>query len=114
MMSNIQQQKIRIRLKAYNHLYLEKSCKQIVEIVTSNNAIAVGPIPLPTKKKIYCVLRSPHIDKDSREHFEIRTHRRIIDIYQLSSQTIDSLMQLNLPSGVDIEVIISSNHRRKQ
>ena len=69
-----------------------------------SNATAIGPIPLPTKRRIYCVLRSPHVDKDSREHFETRTHRRIIDIYQPSSKTIDALMKLDLPSGVDIEV----------
>ena len=67
-------------------------------------ASAIGPIPLPTKRKIYCVLRSPHVDKDSREHFETRTHRRIIDIYSPSAKTIDALMKLDLPSGVDIEV----------
>ena len=67
-------------------------------------AKAVGPIPLPTKRKIYCVLRSPHVDKDSREHFETRTHRRVVDIYQPSSKTIDALMKLDLPAGVDIEV----------
>ena len=70
----------------------------------TTSASAIGPIPLPTKRKIYCVLRSPHVDKDSREHFETRTHRRIIDIYSPSAKTIDALMKLDLPSGVDIEV----------
>nr|YP_010337485.1 ribosomal protein S10 [Dixoniella grisea]UNJ17070.1 ribosomal protein S10 [Dixoniella grisea] len=106
MMTNLKQQ-IRIRLKSYDHHAIEESCRQIVNIVNSSNAVVVGPIPLPTRRKIYCVLRSPHVDKDSREHFEIRSYRRIIDIYQLSSKTIDALMQLNLPSGVDIEVKLS-------
>ena len=78
--------------------------KKIVDTANRTNATAIGPIPLPTKRRIYCVLRSPHVDKDSREHFESRTHRRIIDIYQPSSKTIDALMKLDLPAGVDIEV----------
>jgi small subunit ribosomal protein S10 len=96
-MATIQQQKIRIRLKAFDRRLLDTSCEKIVDT-------AIGPIPLPTKRRIYCVLRSPHVDKDSREHFETRTHRRIIDIYQPSSKTIDALMKLDLPAGVDIEV----------
>nr|YP_010925603.1 chloroplast 30S ribosomal protein S10 [Neoporphyra dentata]WKD83835.1 chloroplast 30S ribosomal protein S10 [Neoporphyra dentata]BCA87278.1 ribosomal protein S10 [Neoporphyra dentata] len=103
-MTLIQQTKIRIKLKAYNSSILNTSCDKIVATASRTNAIAVGPIPLPTKRRIYCVLRSPHVDKDSREHFEMRSHRRIIDIHQPSSQTIDALMKLNLPSGVDIEV----------
>lgn len=103
-MTLIQQTKIRIKLKAYNSSILNTSCDKIVDTASRTNAIAVGPIPLPTKRRIYCVLRSPHVDKDSREHFETRSHRRIIDIHQPSSQTIDALMKLNLPSGVDIEV----------
>ena len=81
-------------------------CAQIIKHQTADttSASAIGPIPLPTKRKIYCVLRSPHVDKDSREHFETRTHRRIIDIYSPSAKTIDALMKLDLPSGVDIEV----------
>ena len=81
-------------------------CAQIIKHQTADTtaASAIGPIPLPTKRKIYCVLRSPHVDKDSREHFETRTHRRIIDIYSPSAKTIDALMKLDLPSGVDIEV----------
>nr|YP_009369921.1 30S ribosomal protein S10 [Boldia erythrosiphon]ARO90609.1 30S ribosomal protein S10 [Boldia erythrosiphon] len=98
-----QKEKIRVKLSAYDHILLD-SCSQIVDTAGRTQAIAIGPIPLPTKRRIYCVLRSPHVDKDSREHFEIRSHRRIIDIYQPSSQTIDALMKLNLPSGVDIEV----------
>lgn len=80
------------------------TCGKIIDTASKTSAIPAGPIALPTKRKIYCVLRSPHVDKDSREHFEIRSHRRLIDIYEPSSQTIDALMKLNLPSGVDIEV----------
>ena len=104
LMATIQQQKIRIRLKAFDRRLLDASCEKIVDTANRTNATAVGPIPLPTKRRIYCVLRSPHVDKDSREHFETRTHRRIIDIYQPSSKTIDALMKLDLPAGVDIEV----------
>ena len=104
LMATIQQQKIRIRLKAFDRRLLDTSCEKIVDTANRTNATAVGPIPLPTKRRIYCVLRSPHVDKDSREHFETRTHRRIIDIYQPSSKTIDALMKLDLPAGVDIEV----------
>lgn len=103
-MATIQQQKIRIRLKAFDRRLLDTSCEKIVDTANRTSATAIGPIPLPTRRKIYCVLRSPHVDKDSREHFETRTHRRIIDIYQPSSKTIDALMKLDLPSGVDIEV----------
>lgn len=98
------QQKIRIRLKAFDHKLLDASCEKIVDTANRTNAVAVGPIPMPTKRRIYCVLRSPHIDKDSREHFETRTHSRIIDIYQPTPKTIDALMKLDLASGVDIEV----------
>lgn len=103
-MATIQQQKIRIRLKAFDHHLLDTSCERIVDTAKRTNASPVGPIPLPTRRRIYCVLRSPHVDKDAREHFETRTHRRIIDIYQPSSKTIDALMKLDLPAGVDIEV----------
>lgn len=103
-MATLQQQKIRIRLKAFDHGLLDTSCDRIVDTAKRTGASPVGPIPLPTRRKIYCVLRSPHVDKDSREHFETRTHRRIIDIYQPSPKTIDALMKLDLPSGVDIEV----------
>lgn len=97
-------QKIRIKLKSYDTSLITTSCQQIINTISKTDAKVVGPIPLPTQRKIYCVLRSPHVDKDSREHLEIRTHSRIIDIYTLSSQAIDSLMKLNIPSGVDIEV----------
>ncbi|MCG9890266.1 MAG: 30S ribosomal protein S10 [Thermosynechococcaceae cyanobacterium MS004] len=103
-MATLQQQKIRIRLKAFDHRLLDASCDKIVETAKRTDALPVGPIPLPTRRRIYCVLRSPHVDKDSREHFETRTHRRVIDIYQPSPKTIDALMKLDLPAGVDIEV----------
>nr|YP_009511117.1 ribosomal protein S10 [Hydropuntia rangiferina]AXI96790.1 ribosomal protein S10 [Hydropuntia rangiferina]UAD87471.1 ribosomal protein S10 [Hydropuntia rangiferina] len=99
-----EQNKIRIKLQAYNHNLLNKSCTTILDTANRTNVKAKGPIALPSKRKIYCVLRSPHVDKDSREHFEIKSHIKIIDIYDPSSQTIDSLMKLNIPSGVDIEV----------
>ena len=104
MSTALAQQKIRIRLKAFDRRMLDLSCEKIIETADHTAATAIGPIPLPTKRKIYCVLRSPHVDKDSREHFETRTHRRIIDIYSPSAKTIDALMKLDLPSGVDIEV----------
>ena len=103
-MKILENTKIRIILKAYNHKLLNNSCSNIIETATRTNAISVGPIPLPTRRKIYCVLRSPHVDKDSREHFELKTYKRIIDIYEPSSQTIDALMKLNLSAGVDIEI----------
>nr|QCI07438.1 ribosomal protein S10 [Leiomenia cribrosa] len=96
--------KIRIKLKSYDHKLLNISCNNIIDTAHRTNAQIVGPIPLPTKRKIYCVLRSPHVDKDSREHFEIRLHIRIIEIHTPNSQTIDSLMKLNIPAGIDIEV----------
>nr|BDA99208.1 ribosomal protein S10 [Hemiselmis andersenii] len=102
----MQKQKIRIRLKAYESSLLNQSCEKILDTAARTNSLTMGPVPMPTRRKIYCVLRSPHVDKDSREHFEIRIHKRIIDIYDPSSQTIDSLMKLDLPSGVDISVAI--------
>ena len=99
-----QENKIRIKLKSYTYNLLTDSCKIIVDTATRTNVKYTGPIPLPTKRKIYCVLRSPHVDKDSREHFEIKSHTRIIDIHEPSSQTIDYLMKLNIPAGVDIEI----------
>ncbi|KAK1652326.1 hypothetical protein QYE76_070131 [Lolium multiflorum] len=97
-------QKIRIKLRSYWVPLIEDSCKQIIEAAKTTNAKTMGPVPLPTKKKIYCVLQSPHVHKDSRFHFEIRTHQRLIDIMYPTAQTIDSLMQLQLPAGVDVEV----------
>lgn len=97
-------QRIRIKLKSYDALLITNSCNQIIDAISKTEARVVGPITMPTKRKIYCVLRSPHVDKDSREHLEIRVHTRMIDIHTLSSHAIDSLMKLNIPSGVDVEV----------
>ena len=99
-----QQQKIRIRLKAYDHEILDQSARKIVDTVTRTGAKVSGPVPLPTERTIYCVIRSPHKDKDSREHFEMRTHKRLIDILDPTAKTVDSLMRLDLPAGVDIEI----------
>nr|YP_009397301.1 ribosomal protein S10 [Thuretia quercifolia]ARW66487.1 ribosomal protein S10 [Thuretia quercifolia] len=96
--------KIRIKLKTYDYNLLKISCNSIIETIKRTNTNITGPIPLPTKRKIYCVLRSPHVDKDSREHFEIRIHKKLIDINEPSSQTVDALMKLNIPAGVEIEV----------
>src|ERR671910_157606 len=97
-------QKIRIRLKAYDHEIIDQSARKIVDTVTRTGARTAGPIPLPTEKSVYCVIRSPHKDKDSREHFEMRTHKRLIDILDPTPKTVDSLMRLDLPAGVDIEI----------
>ena len=97
-------QKIRIKLKAFDHRILDQSAQQIVEAVERTGAIAVGPVPLPTRIQKFSVVRSPFIDKDSQDQFEIRTHRRLIDIVETSSKTIDALTSLNLPSGVDIDI----------
>ena len=97
-------QKIRIRLKAYDHRILDQSAEQIVEAAERTGAAVAGPIPLPTHIKKFCVIRSPFKDKDSQEQFEIRTHKRLIDILEPTSKTVDTLMRLQLPSGVDIEI----------
>jgi small subunit ribosomal protein S10 len=97
-------QKIRIRLKAYDHEVIDSSARKIVETVTRTGAQVAGPVPLPTEKNVYCVIRSPHKYKDSREHFEMRTHKRLIDILDPTPKTVDSLMRLDLPAGVDIEI----------
>lgn len=97
-------QKIRIKLKAYDHEVIDQSARKIVETVESSGAKVSGPIPLPTKKNVFCVIRSPHVDKDSREHFELKTHKRLIDIIDPSPKTVDLLMRLSLPAGVDIEI----------
>jgi len=97
-------QKIRIKLKAFDHRILDQSADQIVEAAEQTGAKVAGPIPLPTHIKKFCVIRSPHVDKDSREQFEIRTHKRLIDILEPTSKTIDALTRLNLPAGVDIEI----------
>ncbi len=97
-------QKIRIRLKAYDHRVLDQSVSEIVDTARRTGATVVGPIPLPTVKNRYTVLRSPHVDKKSREQFEVRTYKRLLDILNPTSQTIDALMQLDLSAGVDIEI----------
>jgi small subunit ribosomal protein S10 len=102
----MQRQKIRIKLKSYETLALDNSCERIIETTSRTDSLSMGPIPLPTRRKVYCVLRSPHVNKDSREHFETRIHKRVIDIYDPSSKTIDSLLKLDLPSGVNIEIKI--------
>lgn len=97
-------QKIRIRLKAYDHRLLDQAVSEIVETVKRTGAVISGPVPLPTKREVYTVLRSPVIDKKSREQFELATHKRLIDILEPTSKTIDSLRKLNLPAGVDVEI----------
>jgi small subunit ribosomal protein S10 len=102
--AGVKVQRIRIRLKSYDHRLLDKSADQIVETAKRTGATVCGPVPLPTRKRVYCVLRSPHVDKKSREHFEIRIHKRLIDINDPTPTTADALMRLDLPAGVDIEV----------
>lgn len=97
-------QKIRIRLKAYDHVLLDQSAMEIVDTAKRTGARVAGPIPLPTSITRTCVLRSPHIDKKSREHFEIRTHKRLLDILEPTQQTVDALMKLDLSAGVDVEI----------
>ena len=96
--------KIRIKLKGYDHKLLDQSAEQIVESVEATGAVVSGPVPLPTRIQKFSVIRSPFIDKDSQEQFEIRTHKRLIDIVETTSKTVDSLARLNLPSGVDIDI----------
>ena len=96
--------RIRIRLKAYDHSLLDQSAHEIVETAKRTGAQVHGPIPLPTKINKYCVLRSPHGDKKSREQFEIRTHKRLLDILEPTQQTLDALMKLDLSAGVDVEI----------
>lgn len=97
-------QKIRIRLKGFDHEVVDQSSKLIVDTAQKMGAKVSGPIPLPTERNLYTVIRSPHKDKDSREQFEMRTHKRLIDILEPTSSTVDSLMRLDLPAGVDIEI----------
>ncbi len=97
-------QKIRIKLKAFDHRVLDQSAEKIVSVVRKSGARVSGPVPLPTNRNRFCVIRSPHIDKESMEHFEIRTHRRLIDILEPTQKTVDELMHLDLPAGVDIEI----------
>jgi len=96
--------RIRIKLKSFDHRVLDTSVEQIVDAAERTGAMVVGPVPLPTKIEKFTVIRSPFIDKDSREQFEIRTHKRLVDIVDPGAKTIDNLMRLNLPSGVDIEI----------
>lgn len=100
----VSSQKIRIRLKGYDHEIVDQSAKLIVDTAQKTGARVSGPIPLPTERSVYTVIRSPHKDKDSREEFEMRTHKRLIDILDPSNSTVDSLMRLDLPAGVDIEI----------
>ena len=100
----MQNQKIRIRLKAFDHKILDQSAAQIVDAAERTGALVAGPVPLPTKLEKYTVMRSPFIDKDSQEHYEIRTHKRLIDVINPSQKTINALMRLNLPAGVEIEI----------
>jgi small subunit ribosomal protein S10 len=100
----ITNQKIRIRLKAYDHTLLDQSAMEIVQTAKDTGAGVAGPIPLPTVKNKYCVLRSPHVNKKSREQFEIRTHKRLLAILEPTQQTVDALMKLDLPAGVDVEI----------
>lgn len=104
----MQSQKIRIRLKAFDHKLLDQSTKEIVQTATRTGAKIAGPIPLPTKINKYTVLRSPHVDKKSREQFEVRTHKRLLDILEPTPQTVDQLMKLDLSAGVDVEIKLSA------
>ena len=97
-------QKIRIKLKSYDHNLVDKSVEKIVKTVKSTGAIVSGPIPLPTHKRIYTVLKSPHVNKKAREQFQLCAYKRLLDIYSSSSKTVDALMRLELPSGVDVEI----------
>ena len=102
--NRVMNQKIRIKLRSYDHNLVDKSTEKIVKTVRATNAAVVGPIPLPTEKQIYTVLRSPHVNKKAREQFQLRTHKRLIEIYSPNAKTVDALSKLELPSGVDIQV----------
>ena len=97
-------QKIRIKLKSYDHATLDQSAGEIVRTARRTGAVTSGPVPLPTRKTVYTVLRSPHVDKKSREQFEMRVHKRLIEIKSPTSKTVDELMKLDLPAGVDVEI----------
>lgn len=103
-MARVTKQKIRIRLKAFDHQILDNSSERIVETARRTGASVSGPVPLPTEKNVFTVLRSPHVHKDSREQFEMRIHKRLIDILDPTPKTVDALMRLDLPAGVDIEI----------
>ena len=98
------QQKIRIRLKGYDHTLVDLSARSIVDTAQRSGATVSGPVPLPTEKNVYCVIRSPHKYKDSREHFEMRTHKRLIDIIDPTPKTVDALMRIDLPASVDVNI----------
>ena len=97
-------QRIRIKLQSYDHSLVDKSAEKIVKTVRSTGAVVTGPIPLPTRKRVFTVLRSPHVNKKSREQFQLATHKRLLDIYTSSSRTVDALSKLDLPSGVEVEI----------
>ncbi len=99
-------QRIRIKLKAYDHVILDRSTDQIVDTAKRNGAVISGPVPLPTKRRVYTVLRSPHVDKKSREQFEICIHKRLLDIYDPEGDIMDAMMKVELPAGVNIEIIV--------
>jgi small subunit ribosomal protein S10 len=99
-------QRIRIKLQAYDHVILDRSTKEIVDTAKRTGAKIAGPVPLPTHKRIYTVLRSTNVDKKSREQFEVRTHKRLIDILEASQETVDAMMKIELPAGVDIQIIV--------
>jgi small subunit ribosomal protein S10 len=101
--------KIRIKLKSFDHKLLDRSALEIVETAKRTGARVAGPVPLPTHISRYCVLRSPHVDKNSREHFEVRTHKRLVDILDPTQQTIDALMKLDLASGVEVEIKLTGS-----
>ena len=105
-MASLTSGKIRIRLKAYDHDAIDRAAQEIVGTAERTGATVAGPIPLPTDKHVYCVIRSPFKDKDSREHFEIRTHKRLIDIIEATPQTVDALGKLDLAAGVDVQIIV--------
>ncbi len=100
-------QKIRIKLKSYDHNLVDKSSEKIVKTVRTTGAVVSGPIPLPTEKKVFTVIRSPHVNKSSREQFQLCTYKRVLDIYGSTAKTIDALMKLELPSGVDVEIKVN-------
>ncbi len=105
-MAKNETKKMRIRLKSYDHVSLEQSALKIVEVARKTGSVVVGPIPLPTKKEIVTILRSPHKHKDSREQFEMRTHKRVIDVLAPNQATVDALMSIDMPAGIEIEVKI--------
>ena len=104
MTTTVQKARIRIKLRAYDHRVLDQSAAEIVETAKRTGAKVLGPIPLPTDREVYTVLRSPHIDKKSREQFQLKTHKRVLDIIEPTSKTIDALKKLDLPAGVDVEI----------